>query len=76
MTYDTNTPIAKQLRLPQAALSKHLTNAIGILKGRRLDGLAYQKKIRVEWETRWKKQVRLARSPRSKRTTTARDPRS
>lgn len=75
MTHNADTPILKQLRLPQAPLSKRLTNAVGILKGRRLDGLAYQKKIRAEWETRWKKQIHLARSPR-RRTPTTRGSRS
>ena len=68
MTYNTNTLILKQLRLPPAPVSKRLTNVIGILKGRRLDGLSYQKKIREEWETHWKKQIRLARVPLGRNT--------
>lgn len=38
------------------------TNAMGILKNKRIGGLRYQRKVRSEWEKRLKKQVRLGRA--------------
>lgn len=53
-----------QLNIPPGKIPESWKRAIGILKGKRIDGVAYQRKIRAEWEKRWKKQVRLARSRR------------
>lgn len=61
MTYDTNTPIAKQLRLPQAALSTRLTQAIGILKGRGAQARKEIREMRRDWDMREKRQLSLAR---------------
>lgn len=35
------------------------TNAIGILKGKKIDPLKYQRAIRKEWAQRLKRQIRL-----------------
>lgn len=37
------------------------TNAIGILKGKKIDPVKYQRSIRKEWDQRLKRQIRLAR---------------
>ncbi|PIR44490.1 MAG: hypothetical protein COV10_04520 [Candidatus Vogelbacteria bacterium CG10_big_fil_rev_8_21_14_0_10_51_16] len=49
----------KHLKNNKAPLPKAFLNAIGILKGKKIDPLKYQKTIRQEWERRLKKQIRL-----------------
>ncbi|MBI2623530.1 MAG: hypothetical protein HYW65_03060 [Candidatus Liptonbacteria bacterium] len=53
--------VLAELGITKRELPKSWWQAIGILKGKRIDGLAYQKKIRGEWEKRLRKQVELAR---------------
>ncbi len=65
MTYDTDISILKQLRLPRAPISKRLTNAIGILKGRGAQARKEIREMKKEWETREKRQVALARRKHS-----------
>ena len=39
-----------------------MIQAAGLLKGKKIDGLKYQKEIRAGWEKRLKRQIKLARS--------------
>lgn len=56
--------VLERLNIPPGKIPESWKRAAGILKGKRIDGLVYQKEIRAEWERRWKKQIRLARSHR------------
>lgn len=42
-------------------LPKNWTGAIGILKGKGIDPVRYQRQIRAEWGKRLKRQIRLGR---------------
>ena len=54
----STTPLKPILRYP---LPESWTNAIGLLKGKRIDPLRYQKQIRKGWEKRLKRQIALSR---------------
>ncbi len=49
----------KDLENYKAPIPKSWVAAFGIWKDKGIDPLKYQKKIRAEWQGRWKKQVRL-----------------
>lgn len=49
------------LRYPLPASWK---NAIGILKGKNIDPVRYQREIRKEWDRRLKRQIQLAKHGR------------
>lgn len=49
-----------QMDTMRTKLPASWTNAIGILKGRKIDPVQYQRKIRKEWDQRLKRQIRLA----------------
>lgn len=48
--------------IPKRKLPKAWTRALGLLKHKKIDGLAYQKKIRSEWDGYLERQIRLAKS--------------
>ncbi len=50
---------AKQLRYP---IPESMIRVVGLLKGRKINGLSYQKQIRKEWDRRLKRQIKLALS--------------
>ncbi len=49
------------LTLPKRKLPKAWVQAAGLLKHKKIDGLAYQKKIRSEWNGYLERQIRLAK---------------
>ena len=59
MTYDANTSITKQLRLPETRPSKRLLDAIGMFKGREKKILRELRAGRDEWEKRLLRQWKL-----------------
>ncbi|MDP3771795.1 MAG: hypothetical protein Q8Q94_00255 [bacterium] len=51
--------IVDSVRYP---LPKSWTNAIGILKGKKVDAVGYQRRIRQEWNKRMQKQLKSVSS--------------
>ncbi|MCI0542300.1 hypothetical protein L0Y69_00905 [bacterium] len=47
--------------LPKQELPKSWKKAAGLLKGRGMNGVAYQRKVRQEWEARMKKLEQMAK---------------
>lgn len=54
----------QRLEIPKRKLPKAWTQAAGLLKNKPIDGLAYQKSIRREWDGYLTRQIRLARGAR------------
>ncbi len=52
--------VKKQKRVKVGSLPESWTKAFGILKGKKIDAVAYQREIRAEWEERFKRQLQLA----------------
>ena len=53
-----------ELRTMRYPLPASWKNAIGILKGKNIDPVSYQREIRKEWDRRLKRQIQLAKHGR------------
>jgi len=53
---------AQELEDYRYPIPKSMIQAAGLLKGKKIDVLKYQKEIRADWEKRLQRQIKLARS--------------
>lgn len=60
MNHATNQLKINDMLRQRRPLTKSMIKAVGLLKGKKINALRYQKHVRKEWDLRLKRQIKLA----------------